>query len=136
MSNPLEKALTQARQTRGWDKAPAKAEAEENPGKSFRVKCVNYGAVHRRAEDDLEPWETDEETSQTDGDPDESLDGDDSDDTDDDGEELDPDAKSKLVAKILARKNKRYFSAGGRTLWRRKARHCHASLSTGTPSKT
>jgi hypothetical protein len=108
MSNPLEEAIAQARQKRGWDKPTAEtAPAEETPGKSFRVKCVNCGAVHRMAEDDLEPWETDDETSETGATDDESLSTDDDSDGDDDSEELDAAGKSRFVAQLLNRKRNR-----------------------------
>jgi hypothetical protein len=99
--NPLEKALAAARQARGLDAKPAAEADEPAAGKSFRVTCASCGSVHRMDESELEPWESDPETSEVDG-------GDEDNTGDDDGKdsELDPDAKKAFVAKLAARTQK------------------------------
>jgi len=102
--NILDKALRLAKERRGHT-TKAEAKPEEKTGHSYSMSCPGCNAKITFADEDLELWRTDDETSSTSGDTDESLDGDGDD--DDGSEELDSDAKSKLVARIIARKSKR-----------------------------
>jgi hypothetical protein len=86
---------------RGHIKAEEKpATEQEGDPKTFSFTCVSCGAANSVTEAD---YRTSPETGET-GDDDEDSDDDDS--TDDD-DELDSSAKSKLVAKILAKKRSR-----------------------------
>jgi hypothetical protein len=113
MSNPLEKALAQARQSRGWDKAPAKAEAEESEekqGHSYSITCKGCNSVFQFSDEDLPNFRTDPETGSTkidedddERDPDDDSDSDNDDDdlTEEEREEYAKDPKPALAASLI-----------------------------------
>lgn len=60
------------------DKLLARHKAEtSNAPSDYKLTCAQCGAVHRISAEDLEPWETDEETTDTGGDSDVDPDDDD-----------------------------------------------------------